>query len=85
MTVVLEDVHATLQLGTPSDVIKDLLYADDTLLVGSSTQEIEKKLSCIVAMGAQYGLTMNWKKVELMSFRADNGVQRQRKKRRTGN
>ena len=52
----------------------DTLYADDTLLVGTSEQTIEKQLACIVELGATYGLDMNWKKVELMKAKDVNAA-----------
>ena len=36
---------------------------------------MEKYLECIVELGMEYGLDMNWKKVELMIVRSKDHVQ----------
>ena len=56
------------------EAVNELLYADDTLLVGTDRQTVEKQLACIVQLGSAYGLEMNWQKVELMTARCDGAI-----------
>ena len=46
--------------------LHDLLYADDTLLIGGSEHFLQIYLDIIVANGQKYGLEMNWQKVEVL-------------------
>ena len=39
----------------PYIVADDMLYADDTLLVGAGEMQLQTKLKCIVEMGKAYG------------------------------
>ena len=75
MSVLMEDSHSKLRrdhgVEFPVGSINEIVYADDTLLVGSDAQTVEKQLSCIVELGRAYGLEMNWQKVELMTVRCD--------------
>ena len=48
--------------------ISELIYADDTLLVGMDVGVVEKYLACIVTVGLQNGLEMNGQKVELLNI-----------------
>ena len=45
---------------------RDLLYADDTLLVGGKAHVLQKYMDCIIGLGVEYGLELNWSKVEMM-------------------
>ena len=75
----MEDAKVKLQeehgIQLDPDTVNELLYADDTLLVGTNGQTIEKQLACIVELGATYGLEMNGKKVELMTARCEKSIQ----------
>ena len=44
------------------------MYADDTLLLGSSTDNLQKYLQCIAHVGEHYGLALNWKKIDQMNI-----------------
>ena len=70
----MDDVHAKLHAEHGiqlNSTVTELMYADDTLLVGSDAQTVEKQLACIVELGEAYGLEMNWQKVELMTANGD--------------
>ena len=71
MSVLMTDAQEKLKrdhgIDLPKDSVSELLYADDTLLVGTCAGPMQKYLDCIVDIGAEYGLCLNWKKVELMS------------------
>ena len=57
-----------------SERVSELMYADDTLLVGTDGRVVEKYLACIIDLGATYGLEMNWKKVELLTAKCDADI-----------
>ena len=67
----LQDVHGIL---LSQNVVNDLLYADDTLLVGRQSATISKYLACVVEVGREHGLDMNWKKVELLNINCDGDI-----------
>jgi len=73
MTVVLKDARDRLRdkygIDLPDHCVSELLYADDTLLMGSNPQTVQKQLETIVEVGREYGLEMNWEKVELLAAR----------------
>ena len=75
------DVHQQLYeihgIRLPEDCVSELLYADDTLLLGAHAQTIERQLQCIVEVGAEYGMEMNWKKVEMMNAKCQANIKRQ--------
>ena len=61
--------------------IRNLLYADDTLLVSSSLTNLQRLLNAVVSEGAKYGLELNWEKTFQMAVctpsivsRPDGGV-----------
>jgi hypothetical protein len=56
--------------------ISELIYADDTLLVGMDVGVVEKYLACIVAVGMENGLEMNWQKVELLNIKCSRPLVR---------
>ena len=75
MTVILTDVRCKLSeddsSNSASGSCSEVLYADDTLLLGTSAAEAEKQLACIVEIGEEYGLEMNWGKVEVLAANAE--------------
>ena len=51
------------QLREPSYIVcSDLLYADDTMLISSSTVKLQAHLNLLVDEGRAYGLELNWSK-----------------------
>eukprot|EP00973_Karenia_brevis_P066232 9205418-Karenia_brevis.AAC.1 len=59
---------------TPEYVVtRDILYADDTILLGSNTEQMQQYLNNVVSYGKMYGLQINWSKTKLLSIRT-NGV-----------
>ena len=50
--------------------IHELLYVDDILLLDIIGDALEKYMWMVINVGKQYGLQLNWKKVELMSVRS---------------
>ena len=55
-------------------MINDLLYADDTLLIGCKPHILEKFMAVIADLGKCYGLELNWKKVEAMSSKSSDVI-----------
>ena len=43
-----------------------LLYADDTLLVGSSADSLQQFLDNIAAVGLRFGMELHWAKFQLL-------------------
>jgi hypothetical protein len=74
MTVLMHDATTTLtqEMGivlSPEVPLHSLLYADDTLLVGVCAANLSAYMKCIEKAGAEYGLALNWKKVEVLPVR----------------
>ena len=74
MTVIMHDSTTKLQqefgniLVAPLG-IQDLLYADDTLLINYRSEHIQKHMDAIISTGTEYGLEINWQKVDMMGVR----------------
>ena len=72
MTVLLHDAQSMLQVEygivLSDSEINELVYADDTLLVSSNAEVLQKYLQCLASVGRDYGLTLNWSKVEQMNI-----------------
>ena len=69
MTCLLHDCRTTLSGGSR---IQELLYADDTLLCGKDTAEMQRYMDQIAAEGAKYGLQLNYDKIEMMRKSNEN-------------
>ena len=75
MSVIMQDsIHAlpaedreSLKLNSLATV----LYADDTLLVGSSQPALKRLLGAVAITGGQYGLQLHWGKFHLLRVRCD--------------
>eukprot|EP00959_Pyramimonas_sp_CCMP1952_P176409 3686463-Pyramimonas_sp.AAC.1 len=78
MTTLLADSHAELhrRVGpqTATQLVRDLVYADDTLLIDSDSLVVQELMNCIEGCGAHYGLSFNWGKLELMKVRANGDI-----------
>ena len=64
MTVILYDYRN----GLPEDCkdIRELLYADDTLLIGTCSVDVQLYMDTIATEGRKYGLLLNCDKSELL-------------------
>jgi hypothetical protein len=64
MTVIMYD--ATAELGAPAahankhGTLYDLLYADDTLIIGAAAHHVTELASAVERIGANYGMTLHW-------------------------
>ena len=50
----------------PDIVAHDILYADDTVVVDTSGENVEQYMACIAEAGSKYGLSFNFSKLEAM-------------------
>ena len=73
MTVLLHDAKEDFEnmqgLVDETFVVQDLVYGDDTLLIGVDGDRVEGYMDSIVLVGAEYGLQLNWNKVEALPCR----------------
>ena len=76
MTVALRDARRQCGMGGRRDfvVTPDLVYADDTVLLGSSAVEVQKYLDHITAVGRSYGLELNFLKTILLRVRGEYDI-----------
>ena len=80
MTIVLKDAVAELLVADQKlrlmGKLNELLYADDTLILSVSPKPLERFLTAISTVGARYGLKLHWGKLQLLSIRGQNSIQR---------
>ena len=73
MTVIMHDASQQLQnsfgniLVAPLS-IHDLMYADDTLLIDTYAENVQKYMNAVISTGAEYGLAISWEKVDVFGF-----------------
>ena len=69
-SVMFHDIYNQIHLEPEPEfvVTRDLLYADDTLLVSSSRANLQLLLNSVVSEGAKYGLELNWTKTFQMTI-----------------
>ena len=76
MTVLLHDANVLLQQEFPNNETSiecnELVYADDTLLIGRDTAYLQAYMNFIAQVGKTYGLSLNWKKVEQMNIKCQD-------------
>ncbi|CAE8632912.1 unnamed protein product [Polarella glacialis] len=75
MTVLIKDAKKELedsgvQLSTSTHV-NELLYADDTLLIDTDSNVVQSYMECVAKAGKRYGLSFNWKKLEILPINCD--------------
>ena len=83
MTALMRDAVAGLSPGAAEaykkDDLEDVLFADDTLLIGRVGRHVEEYLAAVEQRGKEYGLQIHWGKVALVpvgaaaSMRAPSG------------
>ena len=56
--------------------LAELLYADDTLLLGISPGSVERFLAAVSQAGSRYGLELHWGKLQLLQVRCDDPLHR---------
>ena len=74
MSVLFQDVEADMyargiQINNEAFLVsKEILYADDTVIIGNNSQQIQEYLMAIVTCGKYYGLDLNWNKTQVMNI-----------------
>jgi len=77
MTCVMNDARALLvqELGAPAvDNLSELLYADDTLLLGTSGLALSAFLRAVADTGAEFGMSLHVGKTQLLKVRSPGVV-----------
>ena len=71
MTVVMQDAVQLLGSNAKQAVAKnqlyDLVYADDTIIIGTDTTNVEELSAAIELVGASCGMSLHWGKVQALS------------------
>ena len=75
MTVILHDARASLG-GQSTQKLTELVYADDTLLIGSDDVSLQTIMMTIGQVGSEYGLSYNWKKLEALPVRTSAEIRK---------
>ena len=75
MTILMHDAYGMLGAHSSRAVerssLYDILYADDTLVVGADAKCVEELAVAIEKSGARYGMSLHWGKVQAMPVRTD--------------
>ena len=75
MTVLISDASRSLQELLPQvknpDMVNELLYGDDTLVIALDDASVQGYVRCIAQAGANYGLLFNWRKLEVLPIGCD--------------
>eukprot|EP00959_Pyramimonas_sp_CCMP1952_P241191 5040690-Pyramimonas_sp.AAC.1 len=70
-----DDAHSMFQVRVPNvprpNVVRELVYADVALLPNGNLDIIQDLMSCVGECARHYGLTLNWRKVEVKRCRAE--------------
>ena len=71
MIVLLYDCRRALP---DTDGLRELLYADDTLLMGARACDIQLYMDTIATEGKKYGLMLNYDKLELLRIHTEEDI-----------
>ena len=58
--------HADGQRKPEMPLVDELLYADETLLLSTDAGHLQEYMQCVGEIGSEYGLSLNWKKIEML-------------------
>lgn len=74
MTVLMHDAVSLLSAGARASYEKgaltDLIYADDTLLIGTNSEYVNEFLHAVCLAGHSIGMELHWGKFQLLSVRS---------------
>jgi len=80
MTVLMTDAQAMLSKGAAEAIqrgdLADLLYADDTLVLGVSAAHVGELAIAIEQVGSRYGMVLHWGKTQAISVCSDDHIRR---------
>ena len=62
--------------ATENGKLADLLYADDTLVMGESADHVSEYGGAIEKAGAMYGMSLRWKKTQALSVCTEDRISR---------
>ena len=75
MSVIMHDALASLGPEAAEAYKKnrlfDILYADDTLLIGTRAEEVGQFAAAVERIGATYGMSLHWGKTQALSVCTD--------------
>ena len=78
MTVIMSDAHGLLsdraKASVTADRLYDLLYADDTLLIGLDAADVEELASAVEVAGGRFGLKLHWGTTRALSVCTNIGI-----------
>ena len=78
MTVLMPDAVASLPAAAAAEYkqgdLTDILYADDTMLLGTSAKSTEAYLCAVETEARRYGLHLNYNKIQLLNIRTSAAV-----------
>ena len=61
-----------------SGIISDCVYADDTLLIGTSERYLSEFLPAVAAAGGRYGMELHWQKFQVLAVQSRGRYQEPR-------
>jgi len=71
MSVLMTDAKDRLSSGSKTALAENLLfevlYADDTLLVGAQPEQVQEFAAAVEAEGKRYGMTLHWGQTQVLS------------------
>ena len=80
MSVLMTDAHSMLSKGATEAIsrgdLSDLLYADDTLVMGVSAAHVGELAAAIEQVGSRYGMVLHWGKTQAISVCSDDHIRR---------
>ena len=59
------------ETGNEPSLVNESVYADDTLVVAIEGDRANEIMRCIMHVGTEYGLSLDWKKVKALPARCD--------------
>ena len=76
MSVALLDAKSGMQIAEKQKFIvtPELVYADDTMLLGSSAESVQRYLDSVIMVGRTYGLELNMDKSVLLRVRGSSDI-----------
>ena len=79
MTILMYDAYKLLGVDSQTAVsegrLYDILYADDTLVLGTTCAETEELARAIEIVGSRYGLNIHWGKTQAISLGSSRPLQ----------
>ena len=75
MSIIIQDsiqiLPEVFQKMIDADTLSVLLYADDTLVIGSTSASVQALLNAIATVGRRFGMELHYSKFQLLQVRGD--------------